>query len=194
MHCEAVQPMEDFSNRRPRQERRPVELPGFVLLDDRSTFGVTVLDLSYDGCKIETPVALLPGIHIVLSVLKLGKLDAHVRWYAAGKAGVSFQADELESKPHQPRQHERVSLSADVSVRRAGRTTYCLLAKDLSAEGCKLEFVERPAIGERLFLKFEGLDALEAEVRWIEGFSGGVQFVRPIHGAVFEMLIAKLRS
>jgi hypothetical protein len=194
MHSETVDLPEATAEHRPRKERRLVELPGFVLLDDRSTFGVTVLDLSYDGCKIDTPIALLPGVHIMLSVLKLGQLDAHVRWYAAGKAGVSFQTAQLESKPQQPRQHERSSLDADVSVRRAGRTTYVIHAKDLSPSGCRLEFVERPAVGERLFVKFDGLDGLEAEVRWVEGFAGGAQFIRPIYGAVFEMLLAKLRS
>lgn len=194
MHSEAVDLPEGGSKLRPRKERRPVELPGFVLLDDRSTFGVTVLDLSYDGCKIETPVGLLPGVHIMLSVLKLGQLEAHVRWCAAGKAGVSFQSAEPEPDPQQPRQHERTSLNADVSVRRSGRTTYVVVAKDMSPSGCMLEFVERPAVGERLFVKFDGLDALEAEVRWVEGFSGGARFFRPIYGAVFEMLVARLRS
>lgn len=60
---------------------------------------------------------------------------------------------------------------------------------DLSAEGCKIEFVERPEIGERLWVKFDGLDSLAATVRWIDGHRGGVQFERPIYDPVFRRLI-----
>lgn len=58
--------------------------------------------------------------------------------------------------------------------------------------GCKVELVERPRRGEVVWLKFEGLDALEAVVCWVDGFVAGVEFRREMHPAVCEHLLRKL--
>jgi hypothetical protein len=63
-------------------------------------------------------------------------------------------------------------------------------AHDLSLEGCKIEFVDRPAFGERVWIKFDSLEAIEASVRWVAGHVGGVQFLRPLHHAVLERLVS----
>jgi hypothetical protein len=65
-------------------------------------------------------------------------------------------------------------------------------ATDLSPHGCKCEFVDRPKIGETLWLKFDGLETLGCTVSWVEGSNVGLQFARPIHHAVFEMLLYRL--
>ena len=62
-----------------------------------------------------------------------------------------------------------------------------------SPSGCSINFVDRPSVGERHWVKFEGMDALEGEVRWVENFNAGLKFIRPIHPAVFELLLTKLR-
>jgi hypothetical protein len=63
---------------------------------------------------------------------------------------------------------------------------------DLSRAGCSLEYVERPRIDESIWIKFDGVEALESIVRWIDGDRAGVQFVKPLHEAVFDSLIARL--
>lgn len=180
--------------RREREARRAVKLRAVALLGEASPVSVTVLDLSYDGCRIETPVVLLPGVHFTLSVLGLGKMPAYVRWYSNGFAGLSFSPDPIELATHTPRQHERASLKAKILVRRVGRKNYLVQTSDLSPSGCRIEFVDRPSSGERHWIKFEGLDAIEGEVRWVEGFSAGLEFIHPIYPAVYELLLAKLRS
>lgn len=176
----------------PRDDRRAVTLPGFVLLEDGATFSITLLDLTYDGCKIATPVALLPGLKLKLSALSFGALDAHVRWYANGHAGLCFASP--TSTPHKERQATRLEIPAEVSLRRPGRFHYHTRLLDLSAKGCRVEFVERPRVGERIWVKFEGFDSIEATVRWRDGFFGGVEFVRPIYPSVFDLLITRLRA
>ena len=52
--------------------------------------------------------------------------------------------------------------------------------------GCKAELVERRALGEHVWVRFEGLDALEAIVCWVRGFELGLEFENPIHPAAFE--------
>ena len=59
---------------------------------------------------------------------------------------------------------------------------------DASALGCKIEFVERPSVGETVWVKFDGLQSVEACVKWIDGHYGGVEFQSPLHEAVFDRL------
>ena len=88
-----------------------------------------------------------------------------------------------------PRRVDRVSLGVEVTIRRAGFHGFRVTAFDLSPVGCKIEFVERPALGERVWIKFDTLEAIECEVRWVDGHVGGVQFARPLYDAVFRKLV-----
>jgi len=65
---------------------------------------------------------------------------------------------------------------------------------DISPQGCKAEFVERPNLDELVWVKFDGLQSLEAVVCWTRGFEVGLEFERPIHPAVFEMLVERLKT
>jgi len=91
------------------------------------------------------------------------------------------------------RRSDRVALDADVSLRRSGQNTYRVHVFDVSPHGCKLEFVERPKVDEHVWVKFEGLDSIECLVCRLDGFVVGVEFVRPMHEAVFKSLVARLR-
>jgi len=90
------------------------------------------------------------------------------------------------------RRSERVPLSAEVALRRAGKLNFRTSVFDLSPHGCRIQFVERPALEERVWVKFDGLAALEAQVCWIDGLKAGLAFAIPIHAAVFEQLLARL--
>lgn len=185
-------PADDSSST--RQPRRTVDLTGFGVIEDGTTFNVRVLDLSYDGCKVETSLALFPGLKLKVSILGIaGALDAVVRWYKDGKAGIHFDADPEPEHVHKPRCQERLQVSAGVSIRRQGRQPYQSRMFDLTPTGCKVEFIERPKVDEHLWVKFEGLDGIECVVRWMDGFYGGLEFIRPIYPAVFELLLAKLK-
>jgi hypothetical protein len=133
------------------------------------------------------------GEAIKLSVLQRGAIDAHVRWCSDGRAGLVFAAEKEGHKKQSPRRSERTSLSADVSLRRLGQNSYRVKVNDLSPEGCKVELVERPRIGEHLLIKFEGLEILDAEVCWLENYVAGLRFEKPIHPAVFDLLLQRLR-
>jgi hypothetical protein len=176
-----------------RRERRPVRLRALAIRGDGTTAEIYLLDLSYEGCGIETPVALEAGEAIKLSVLRRGVIDAHVRWYKDGRAGLIFDAQKPGEKKPQPRRSQRVPLAADVSLRRLGQNSYRVKVTDLSPEGCKVDLVERPRIGEHMLLKFQGLEVLDAETCWIEGYVAGLRFEKPIHPAVFDLLLHRLK-
>ena len=88
-----------------------------------------------------------------------------------------------------PRSAARAEFAADVGIRRRSGRCFRVRIFDLSPQGCKTEFVERPEVGERVWVKFDDLHAVEATVRWVVGHVGGLKFERPIHPAVFNRLI-----
>ena len=91
-----------------------------------------------------------------------------------------------------PRRSARTAVNAQVILRRSGQPNYRVRIYDVSPGGCKIEFVERPSLDDRVWIKFDGLEALEALVCWVDGFVAGVALARPIHPAVFEQLVRKL--
>jgi hypothetical protein len=98
-----------------------------------------------------------------------------------------------EDWPQRPRKAARIAIDAEVAMRRTGQPHYRVSVYDISPHGCKLEFVERPRLDERIWVKFEGLEALQALVCWFEGFTAGVEFERAIHPAVFDLLLSRLK-
>ena len=175
-----------------RRERRPVQLDAFVTLSDGETIDLIVLDLTYDGCCVATPVKLLPGQTIRLSVLRSGAISAEVRWCKDGKAGLAFDPITDEDDEKKPRAAERILVDAKVLMRKQSHQNHRVRVFDVSSQGCKAEFVERPRSGDHFWIKFDGLEALDAEVCWTEGFLGGLKYVKPIHPAVFDLLARHL--
>jgi len=92
------------------------------------------------------------------------------------------------------RKSARVPLKAEVQLRRSGQSNYLVNVHDISREGCKLEFVERPRLDETVWVKFERLDPIEAIVCWLKGPDVGIEFARPIHPAVFDVLVKSFRG
>ena len=176
-----------------RSERRPVSLRGYAILADGSHHPIVVLDLSYEGCGVETDAPIEAAQPLKLSILRRGAVDAVVRWARDGKAGLAFTPPASVARKHWPRRHERVELAAEVSLRRIGKSSFRVMVTDASAEGCKVELVERPSQGEQVLVRFDGLEPLEAEVCWIDGFTAGLQYARPIHPAVFDLLVERLK-
>lgn len=98
------------------------------------------------------------------------------------------------AKSSRERRSARVPLMAEVQLRRSGQSNYLVNVHDISLEGCKLEFIERPRLDETVWVKFDKLDAIEANVCWIKGFDAGVEFARPIYPAVFDVLVSRLKN
>jgi hypothetical protein len=90
------------------------------------------------------------------------------------------------------RRSNRVAANAEVSLRRSGALNYRVRVFDASPLGCKLEFVERPRLEDRVWVKFERMDAIEGMVCWVDGFRAGIEFAQPIHPAVFDALLPRL--
>jgi len=178
-----------------RAERHSVGIEGALKHPNGSTLSIKLVDLSYDGCRIEAPTLLEPGDRVQI-IAKGSITDAVVRWYSNGQAGLSFNGTGGGSpKPGSletiPRDEPRISTAIEATMQRHGKQKYPVTVYDMSTAGCQVEFVDRPDVGETVHMRFSGLQPLEASVRWIAGIRAGVEFERPIHPAVFDLLIRK---
>jgi hypothetical protein len=184
---------EECSGLPERQERRRVELAGHLVPPDGVVLDVRILDFSYNGCQLALPRFVIAGDEVRLSVPGRGAITATVRWCKGGRAGLRFH-DEPQEKEEIERNAERVPAAIEAQLRRVGRLAYSVSLRDVSPEGCKVELVERPAVGEVMHLKLPGLESLEARARWVEGHVAGLKFKHPLHPAVFAMLLDRLAA
>ena len=168
-------------------------MQGHIASANGTTAEAVVLDLSYDGCGIETPMVLSAGQTITLSVTRRGAILADVRWCEGGRAGLVFRND-AAAGGRQPRSDERVSLKFEANMRRIGMGNYRVEVWDLSPQGCKVGLVERPRVGEHVLLKFDVINSIDAEVCWVHDYAAGLRFERPIHAAVFDLMMRRLRG
>ena len=177
----------------PRAPRRPVEIAAHVRRPGGQIVDVALLDLSPEGCRVRTPEYLWPGETIQFSVPRRGAIEAAVRWCKGGEAGLAFAAEEQAPEAaRQERASVRFPADSEVSLRRIGNINYRVSVRDISPDGCRIDLVERPAVGEKLHLKFQGFDVLECTVRWVEGYIAGLEFARPFHPTVFDILLHRL--
>lgn len=89
---------------------------------------------------------------------------------------------------------DRTQVSAEVSLRRSGHHNFRVKIFDASPRGCKVEYIDRPELDEKMFVKFDGLEPLGAFVCWVGEREIGLEFDRPIHPAVFALIIRRAQT
>lgn len=92
------------------------------------------------------------------------------------------------------RREPRQSLEVDVDVREPGMAGHRLHLKDITSLGCRISLLDRVKLDSRLFVKFPSLESIPCYVCWCKDFEAGLEFEKPLHPAVLEHLIAKLKS
>jgi hypothetical protein len=172
-----------------REERRPAALSGWLVRRGSDNAHDFLIDnLSSGGCRLQSAAKLGRGDQVHLHVLSRGAIPATVRWHNAHGIGLSF-ATERPARVEKPRKIKRLPVRSDLVVRRAGRRARAAGVSDLSRLGCCLTLDDAASVGERLWVTLPGLSPVEAQVRWTDGRRAGVEFVQPIHLAVFDLLL-----
>ena len=174
-----------------REPRRTVEFPAHLVISGGLVLDVRVLDLSYDGCQVEVPKVVFENDEVQLSVQGRGVIHATVRWCNSGRAGLKFAA-EADSRDEVDRKGSRRTSGMEAQLRRIGNLSYRVAIRDISPEGCQIDLVERPAIGEVMQLKLPGLETIAARVRWVDNYVAGLHFERPMHPAVFDLMMQRM--
>jgi hypothetical protein len=177
-----------------RDERHPVDMRGLATLEDGRTMAVLLVNLSYDGCAVESAVPLTEGSALLLTTCG-GSIEAQVRWVSGRTAGLRFHGERsgrIQKTPGLiPRESARVAVELTAKLKRFGRTGNVVPVSDISITGRKAEFADRPQVGETVTLRFDGLDSIEANVRWVGGRDCGLDFSSPIHPAILELLLQR---
>lgn len=177
-----------------RDERRSVEMRGIATLQDNRKIPVVLVNLSYDGCAVESAVPLTEGSALLLAT-RGGIIDAEVRWVSGTHAGLHFKTEPFgpirKIAESAARDCERVSVDLSAKMKRFGRGCCVVPISDVSVTGCKVEFADRPQVGESVFIRFDGLDSIEATVCWVGDRDCGLDFVCPIHPAILELLLQR---
>ncbi|WP_394999616.1 PilZ domain-containing protein [Sphingomonas sp.] len=89
------------------------------------------------------------------------------------------------------RRAEREPFGAEIELRRTRGMKYHVTVRDCSPEGCCINLVDRVGLDEVIWVKLPGLESLEAYVCWTKGFVAGLEFAKPLHPAVFQMLLQR---
>lgn len=105
---------------------------------------------------------------------------------------MSTERENTPDSARPQRKSTRVVLDAQVVVRRAGFPNFRVRICNLSPDGCAVEFIDRPRIDERVWVKLERIESIGGRVCWVENGLAGVQFDQAIHPAVFDLLVGKL--
>ena len=91
------------------------------------------------------------------------------------------------------RKAERIPLVADIDFRRTGEHRWRVNILDISPQGCRVEVPVRVKPEDMIWITFPGLEALQGKVCWIDEWIAGVEFDRPLHPAVFDMVEQRMR-
>ena len=87
---------------------------------------------------------------------------------------------------------ERAAVSSSITLRPIGGFNHEVALHDLSVAGCRIELVESAELGEPLITRFPHLEPMVGALRWSEGPTAGLQFMRRMHPAVFDHLLTRL--
>lgn len=99
---------------------------------------------------------------------------------------------EREERASERRRHKRVAVQSTMTVRRVGSCGFEVALEDISASGCRVVMLDSAVAGDPVVARLPQLEPLGSRVCWAEGTVTGVQFLRPMHPAVFDMLLTRL--
>lgn len=92
------------------------------------------------------------------------------------------------------RSSPRKAVASEICVRRTGGFNFQAGLTDVSLGGCRVELIEPCEIGDHVIARFPALEPLGARVCWSAGVTAGVAFQAPVHPAVFDALLIRLRA
>ena len=92
------------------------------------------------------------------------------------------------------RRSDRVPITLGAGLRQRGASGVTVQIMDLSTDGFRVATHLELGVGTDVWLRLPGLAASHARVVWAEGQYVGCAFIRPLHPAVLEMIVANSRG
>jgi len=91
------------------------------------------------------------------------------------------------------RRTARADVTVGAGLRQRGASGVTIQLLDLSINGFRAATHLELEAGTDVWLRLPGLESLHARVIWMRGHLLGGEFVRPLHPAVLDMIVAKGR-
>lgn len=79
-----------------------------------------------------------------------------------------------------------------VGLRQPGERKYPASILDLSVTGCRIEFTKLVEAGQQVWIGLPGIENIHATVRWSDEWIAGVEFDRPLHPSVLELVVGRI--
>ncbi|MBW0144314.1 PilZ domain-containing protein [Sphingomicrobium clamense] len=91
------------------------------------------------------------------------------------------------------RRQERRAITGDVRLRARGGSRYPAAVFDVSTGGCRVGLAKTMNPGDTMWIGLPGIEPLQATIRWTDGWTAGVEFERPMHPSVLELVEDRIR-
>lgn len=88
----------------------------------------------------------------------------------------------------------RLPVEFGAGLRQRGASGVSVHIMDLSTHGFRIETHLDLHEGQQVWLRLPGIESSPAIVRWVRGYVAGCAFEQPLHPAVLDMVIAKVRG
>ena len=120
-------------------------------------------------------------------------------WSFPSDIGTPFLTGELttddRSAPERKgRKSERVPIELGAGLRQRGGSGVSIQIVDLSVSGFRASTHLDLQPGTDVWLRLPGLEAYQAKVAWTKGQYVGCAFERPLHPAVLDMIVRRIRG
>ena len=116
-----------------------------------------------------------------------------VQSYLAGAPVISCEATAAPELPtDESRRFTRIEAKSELTMRRIGGFNFQVALNNLSPGGCSVELVEEAEAGEAAIARFPQLEPLGSRICWTRGRTTGLEFLTPIHPAVFDLVVSRL--
>jgi PilZ domain-containing protein len=114
--------------------------------------------------------------------------------YASGGSPLSGELSTeagFSAPARRGRRAERVPVELGAGLRQRGASGVTVQIMDLSTDGFRVATHLELYPGTDVWLRLPGLEACHARVMWAEGHYVGCAFVRALHPAVLDMIVAR---
>jgi hypothetical protein len=86
----------------------------------------------------------------------------------------------------------RAQVDIDCEIRIGNRAWRRARLADLTPDGFQVAILDMPARGTPLYIRFAGIQMLQAEVCWARADTAGCRFAAPMSPYVFDHIIASI--
>lgn len=111
-----------------------------------------------------------------------------------GELSTTPDMPSMVAAPTVGRRSERVPVALDATLRRRSASGVSVDILDLSTSGFRVASHLGLVKGDDVWLRLPGLEPIHAQVVWTSGYMMGCRFVRPLHPAVLEMVVARAKT